>query len=299
MKFQQLRYFIEVAKKQSISAAAAELFISQPSLSQQIISLEKELDIPLLDRHAKSISLTNAGEQFLVHAQRIVGEAQQLEELMHKHKLLQAGTIHLGMLWIAGYLNLFQIMPDYQKRFPGISFDLKIDGSACLLDRLLKREIHCAFILGTDEQLEQHKDLFFRKIMSDRYVAVASSNDPITLHAQISLKDLNGKRVIMPSAASAFYNELSLWFERYHITPQTVCETSQSDTVVRLAETGFGIGFSSGSIARSLKTRHFSIIPLKEQIIRNIYYVTLRELLDYPSVRSFTRYVTHYTFPET
>ncbi|MDO4265053.1 MAG: LysR family transcriptional regulator [Eubacteriales bacterium] len=299
MKFQQLRYFIEVARKQSISAAAAELFISQPSLSQQIMSLEKELDVPLLIRHSKSVSLTNAGEQFLVHAQRIVGEAQQLEELMHKHKLLQAGTIHLGMLWIAGYLNLFQIMQDYQKRFPGISFDLKIDGSARLLEKLLKREIHCAFILGTDEQLEQHKDLFFRKIMSDRYVAVASSNDPIAAGDPISLKELNGRRVIMPSTASAFYNELSLWFERYHITPQAVCETSQSDTVIRLAEAGFGIGFSSESIARSLKTRNFSIIQLKEQMIRNIYYVSLKELLDYPSVRSFTRFVTHYSFPES
>ena len=102
MQIQQLRYFIEVARTGNISTAAKNLFISQPSLSQQIINLEKELEIQLLIRHSKSVCLSDAGEQFLSHAQCIVGEAEQLAELMQKHSLLQAGTLRIGMLWIAG-----------------------------------------------------------------------------------------------------------------------------------------------------------------------------------------------------
>ena len=65
MQTQQLRYFLEVAKTKNITIAARNLYISQPSLSQQIINLEKELEIPLLIRHSKSVALTDAGEQFL------------------------------------------------------------------------------------------------------------------------------------------------------------------------------------------------------------------------------------------
>ena len=78
MQIQQLRYFIEIARTGSMSAAAKNLFIAQPSLSQQISKLEKELGIPLFIRHSKFVSLSDAGEQFLLHAQRIVGEVEQL-----------------------------------------------------------------------------------------------------------------------------------------------------------------------------------------------------------------------------
>ena len=64
MQIHQLRYALKVAEKKSFSAAAKELFIAQPSLSQQILKLEQELGIPLFVRHSKSVSLTEAGEYF-------------------------------------------------------------------------------------------------------------------------------------------------------------------------------------------------------------------------------------------
>ena len=84
MQMQQLRYFLEIAKEKNISAAAKNLYLSQPSLSQQMRKLEEELEIPLLIRHSKSVSLTDAGEQFALHARRILGGVDQLSELMHK-----------------------------------------------------------------------------------------------------------------------------------------------------------------------------------------------------------------------
>ena len=78
MQFHQLRYVLEVANEKSISAAAKKLYLSQPSLSQQIINLEKELGIPLFVRHSKSVTLTDAGEQFVQSAKRILNEKEQL-----------------------------------------------------------------------------------------------------------------------------------------------------------------------------------------------------------------------------
>ena len=71
MQIQQLQYFLEIASEKSISRAAKNLYLSQPTLSQQVIKLEEELGIPLLVRHSKSVSLTDAGEQFEQHRRRV------------------------------------------------------------------------------------------------------------------------------------------------------------------------------------------------------------------------------------
>lgn len=296
MQIQQLRYFIEVARTENISAAAKSLYISQPSLSQQMLNLEKELGIQLLIRHSKSVSLTDAGEQFLIHAQRIVGETEQLSELMKKHILLQTGTLRIGMLWIAGYLNLSDILYHYRKIYPGLTYDLKIDGSDTLLKMLQMRKIHAAFIISSEQALQQQKDIFFRKILSNRYVAVVSTENPLAQKDSVSIRDLKDEPLILPDKNSAFYKLLQQYFDKYFFEPHTVCETSQTDMVIRLASQNFGVGFSSADIANALKTKDFKILSLEEPLIRPIYYVTLMELLDYPSIRSFTRYVIHYRF---
>ena len=84
MQLQQMRYVLAAAEKKSFSAAAKSLFISQPSLSQQIGNLEKELGIPLFIRHSKSVTLTDAGKQFVILAQRILNQVDQLSDTMQK-----------------------------------------------------------------------------------------------------------------------------------------------------------------------------------------------------------------------
>lgn len=294
MQLQQLRYFIEVAQTGSISTAAKNLYLSQPSLSQQIINLEKELGISLLIRHSRSVSLSDAGEQFLVHARRIVGETEQLSELMQKHSLLQTGTLHIGMLWIANHLNLLDILSDYKKIYTGLQYELTIDGSLSLLEKLSIRKLHAAFIIGNEHALAQQKDLFFRKIQEEHYVAVVPAESPLAGRESLSVQELRDVPLILPDKKSALYRHLQQYFDQYYIKPNCICHTSRTDVVISLVSHGFGVGFSSYSIARKFSSENFRIIALEEGLKRTIFYATLTELLDYPSIRTFTRYVIHY-----
>lgn len=294
MQLQQLRYFIEVPQTGSISTAAKNLYLSQPSLSQQIINLEKELGISLLIRHSRSVSLSDAGEQFLVHARRIVGETEQLSELMQKHSLLQTGTLHIGMLWIANHLNLLDILSDYKKIYTGLQYELTIDGSLSLLEKLSMRKLHAAFIIGNEHALAQQKDLFFRKIQEEHYVAVVPAESPLAGRESLSVQELRDVPLILPDKKSALYRHLQQYFDQYYIKPNCICHTSRTDVVISLVSHGFGVGFSSYSIARKFSSENFRIIALEEGLKRTIFYATLTELLDYPSIRTFTRYVIHY-----
>ena len=234
MQMQQLRYFLEIAKEKNISAAAKNLYLSQPSLSQQIRKLEEELEVPLLIRHSKSVSLTDAGEQFAHHARRILGGVNQLSELMHKQSLLEAGTLKVGLLWIAGYTNLLQILSDYHRLYPGLNYSFSVNGSAHLQQMLLDRKIHAAFIIGTEEQLDQEPDLYSCKIQEDFYSVIVSRRNPLASRKSLSVLDLRDSPIIMPSPASALRKSLDRIFEEAGITPNILCETSQSDLVIQL-----------------------------------------------------------------
>lgn len=296
MQIQQLRYVVKAAEKKNFSAAAKELYISQPSLSQQILKLEQELEIPLFIRHSKSVTLTDAGEQFVLSAQRIINNIDQLTDLMHKYSCLQSGTFRVGMLWIASYLKLPQILTDFRQQYPDIAYELTIDGSKALLEMLQSHTINAAFLISNEKELQRNEELHYQKLMDDYYVAVVDRNHPLTKKSILKMEDFQEHTIIMPSKDSAFRLELELLFAKHYVTPRVVCETSQSDIGMQLAEDGLGIYFSSNSIAHALKTDNHVIIPLKEDLHRTIFYVTLKDLLDYPVTKRFTAFMKNYSF---
>lgn len=296
MQINQLRYVLAVAENNSFSAAAKKLFLSQPSLSQQIMNLEKELGIPLFVRHSKSVTLTDAGQQFVKSAQRILNGVDQLSDLMQKYSRLKDGTLHIGMLWIAGYLNLSRVLTDYHKLHPGISYSLKVDGSNILFEMLFSRTINAAFVISSDAVLQKNEELYYHKIMDDYYVAVVSSQNPLSQKTVLDISSLHNQNIIMSAKESTFRKELEQVFDQHFITPNILCETSQSDIVMQLAGQNLAVGFASNSIAQTLKTPGCVIVPLSTPLLRTIYYVTLKELLDYPAVESFTNFVMEYDF---
>ena len=294
MQLSQMRYFLEIAKTGNISAAARNLYLSQPSLSQAIRSLEEELDIPLLVRHSKSVTLTDAGEQFAAQAERIVGSVDQLSDLMQRNSQLLFGRLRLGVPWVAGYLGIFTLLRRYHQAMPGVEFKLTVNGSGTLMKQLDARQLHGGFMIATTGDLKRYDDFFFRKINEEAYMAMVPKSNPISEKKELSFQDLDGQTLIMPSRNTSFFQQLSQAFQSAGITTKTLCETSHTDVVIQLAGEGMGIGFSSS--APRICPESCRVVPLAEKLYRTIYYVTLKELLDYPAVSSFTNYVEHYTF---
>ncbi|MBR6208859.1 MAG: LysR family transcriptional regulator [Oscillospiraceae bacterium] len=297
MQLAQMRYFLEVARTGNISAAAKNLFLSQPSLSQSIRNLEEELGIPLLIRHPKSVSLTDAGEQFALHAERIVGSAEQLSELMQKHSRLMTGTLRLGIPWIAGFLGIFGLLRRYREATPGIRYELSVLGSDSMLRQLLSRNLHGAFLVTTPVSLsKQEEELYFLKVDESEYMAWVPKSNPLSEKEELSLSDLTDQTLIMPSPESIFSRQLNQLFDETGIAPTILCQTSLSFTVSQLAAEGLGIGFASATVAEKLCPASCRIVPLENKIDRTVYYVTLKELLDYPTIASFTNYLKNYDF---
>src|SRR5437016_3749921 len=124
MELQQLRYVVAIADLGSFTRAAQRCAVAQPSLSQQVIKLERELGRPLFERLGRSIKLTDAGREVYAKAVAILGSVSQIRESLSAHDDPGQGTVRIGVIpTIAPYL-LPPILKQFGKTFPRVSVAL-------------------------------------------------------------------------------------------------------------------------------------------------------------------------------
>src|SRR3954466_11871648 len=120
MTFQQLTYFLAAAEHGSFSAAAEELHMAQPSLSEQIRRLEAELGVALFTRAGGGLTLTEAGRLLRPHAERTLAEAQEAIESVREVRTLSGGTVTFGTFGSAHHYLLAGLIGDFRTRHPNV-----------------------------------------------------------------------------------------------------------------------------------------------------------------------------------
>lgn len=167
MELRHLRYFVTVAEELNFTRAAEKLNTVQPSLSQQIKDLEREVDAQLLERNNRKVELTEAGQAFLKeallsleHAERAVQAARQIA---HAHK----GQLNIGFVPVAEMKIFPYIMPNIRAHFP----ELK-----ALFHSLTDAEQFSALRQGSiDIAFTRYRD------QSDEFESVQIFDEPLTL----------------------------------------------------------------------------------------------------------------------
>src|ERR1700716_4352625 len=125
MEMHQLRYFVTVVREGTFTKAAERLFITQPSLSEQIRKLETELGSPLFQRLGRRLTLTDAGEALLPHAQKVLFEVEQARARVQEVRGLRRGRLSVGVLPSAAARLLPQFLADFQRQHPGVEVALR------------------------------------------------------------------------------------------------------------------------------------------------------------------------------
>ena len=118
-----IRYLLAVAEHKSFTRASEALYVSQPTLSQQIKQLEDSLNVQLLDRSGRSICLTSAGEVYIHHARRALGEFESASRAIHDLQDLSRGFLRLGMTPITDYL-MVPLLVNFSETYPGIRLSM-------------------------------------------------------------------------------------------------------------------------------------------------------------------------------
>ena len=196
MELRQLRYFIAVAQTLNFSEAARRLFITQGTLSQQILQLEDELGSKLFDRSSHSVMLTEAGMELLPLAQKTIQDSELCStHLMDLRKLL-AGTLSIGLTQT--FRQLFtDTLNNFTKLYPGVKLKVYYKTSVELYAMLRKREVD--FVLAYKPA--QHYDYVESDTLFECSLAAVMRKDhPLVEKRELVLEDLQRYGLVLPGS---------------------------------------------------------------------------------------------------
>lgn len=189
MEFKQLKYFIEVAKREHLSEAALELNIAQSAISRQISQLEDELEVSLFRREGRNIYLTKAGQRFLTEAAKIVEQSEQTLKMFRQEQEAESKRIKMGYVesYVAQLLPL--LVQKFENEHTTTLLPLMKDNET-LLHMLLTREIDVAF-MDLSADLKHRNDIEVTPLFEDVYALYVPKQDPLASATHPPLNQLN------------------------------------------------------------------------------------------------------------
>ncbi|MGK5729502.1 LysR family transcriptional regulator [Streptomyces sp. URMC 124] len=199
MELRQVRYFVAVAEELHFGRAAERLHIVQPTVSQQIRRLERELGLKLFDRTTRTVTLTAAGRAFLTNARALLEVERSTAEAMAAFRAQQDATLSIGTSTGLG-LRLDAVLTALTERAPHLLVELISAPQATRLQQVRDGELDAAFVRGTHRPHPRHRKhhvddssgLELLLLWSDVLVAALPAGHPLAAQPDVALADLSG-----------------------------------------------------------------------------------------------------------
>ncbi|MFF5304142.1 LysR family transcriptional regulator [Streptomyces sp. NPDC013161] len=260
MQFQQLQYFVAVAETRHFTRAADLVHVAQPSLSQQIKALERELGADLFLRARGNITLTDAGEALLPLARRILADADTARHEVQELAQLRSGRIRLGATPSLCTGLLPDVLRAFHDRYPGIQLLIEEGGSHDLVRELARGALDLALVvlpLPTPSPA-----LTTVELLREDLVVVSSPEAPVPGRGRtVRISDLEGERLVMFRHGYDL-RELTVAACRAEgFEPDFAVEGGEMDAVLGFVRAGLGVAVVPRMVATK-SGRGLRVTPL-------------------------------------
>ena len=184
--FRHLETFCRVTNLKSFSKAADDLFLTQPTVSGHILSLEHSLSLRLFDRARSEVRLTKAGEVFFQYASKILTSRKDLLNAMSEFSKGIKGELSLGASTIPGEYLLPKLMGDFKKGDPHFTISLKIGDTKEIVQYVLQGSVE----FGLTGAKLNHTSLHYEKFEEDEIIVISHPEHSLTKKKKIGIEDL-------------------------------------------------------------------------------------------------------------
>lgn len=243
MDFRQLRTFIEVAKLKSFSKAAQKLFLTQPTVSSQILNLEEELGCKLFDRMGKNITLTQAGQIFYDKAIEIINTYDNLKFVIDEYNNSIVGTLDITCSSVPRKHFLPKVISEFNLQYKDVKYRISELDSKKVIDNIVDGYYDFG-IVGTEYDMP---NINFVPLMKDELVLISPASYQIN-SPLLNLSDIvnynfiirekgSGTRDIIENALSS----MSYDFDSLSV----IAYLEDNETIKKFVECGLGLGFIS------------------------------------------------------
>ena len=295
MTLQQLKYVIEVARSRSISKAAQNLFISQPSLSNALKEVEKEMGITIFSRTNKGIMITSEGSEFLGYARQVVEQAELLENRYSNTQQAPQQHFSVSAQHYAFAVSAFvRLLKEYNRE--EYEFTLRETKTYEIIDDVknLRSEIGILYVNEFNKKVI-HKflregNLMFHELFEAKPHVFISSRNPLVKQDYVTLSDLHTFPYL--SFEQGDYN--SFYFSEEILStlsrPKNI-RVSDRATLFNLLIGLNGYTISTGVISHELNSEDIVAVPLKVDERITIGYITHKNVTNSTLANIYIQYL--------
>lgn len=236
--FRQIRYFIAVAEARSVSGGSSAVGISQSAVTDAIRTLELETGVALFHRHAKGVTLTREGHQFLRHARAIIAAISDMGRGVGTERDQTGGKVRIGVTPVVTGYFLADMLARFQRQFPNIEIALVEDKRDYIEHLLVGGELDLALLIVSN--LEQKSAIDHEVLLRSECRAWMAPSHPLAEVDGMSLADLENEPLIALSLDELEGLIDGIW-EKFDHPPRVAYRTGSMEGVRSLVGTGAGI----------------------------------------------------------
>lgn len=263
IELRHLRYFVAVAEELHFGRAAARLNISQPPLSQQIQILEQQVGARLFARTNRSVSLTEAGRQFLADSRQIllqVNEAAARASRLHHG---ETGELRIGFTSSAPFIKaVSDTLSTFRQRYPDVHIQMRETNTREQILPLTEGGLELGLMRNT--QLPDTLD--WQVILREPLLAMIHRDHPLARQDEVSLIELGQEPFVFfdPHVGTGLYDDILGLMRRYGVTPTITQEVGEAMTIIGLVASGLGVSILPASFRR-VQLQEMRWVPIAQE----------------------------------
>ncbi len=286
MTLNQIYYFQTVARYENYRKAAEELYISQPSLSRSIASLESELGVLLFEKNGRGVNLTKGGKLFLEYADRIIDECEIAKNKM-KEMASDGGKIDIGYVFPLASHYIPHNVRDFlnKKENKNVTFNFFQNHTSAIAKKVRSGELDVGFGGYIDKE-----EFEFFPVLSEEMVLITPKGHELESYKKVSIQELRNYPVIGYDRESWLGNYTKQLYRRLAFQPNIVVECPDEHSIVALVSEDFGIALVPA--IEEINENRVNIHRFDDiELMHHTFMFWMRDRYQLPAVERFIEYM--------
>ena len=290
MEFSQLEAFLEAANRGSFRRAADALYLSQPSVSARVQTLESEVGVALFHRTARGVRLTDMGRIFLPFAQRSIETLRRGREVLESVRQTSAGILNMATARVIGTYVLPETLQKFQQLYPDANLHIKVGGSSDVLQMVVDEEVQLGLA-----RFMQHPDVDALHLYDEEAVLVVHPGHSFTKTRVAAMSQVAQEPLIVydpGDPGSSYFQFINRVCRDAGVTAKVEMNLDSVEAAKNMVRLGLGVSFLPRStVRREVEFESLILIDLAEvpPVLLPTYLLLRRGQEIGPTARSFLK----------
>jgi len=290
MEFSQLEAFLEAANRGSFRRAADALYLSQPSVSARVQTLESEVGVALFHRTARGVRLTDMGRIFLPFAQRSIETLRRGREVLESVRQTSAGILNMATARVIGTYVLPETLQKFQQLYPDANLHIKVGGSSDVLQMVVDEEVQLGLA-----RFMQHPDVDALHLYDEEAVLVVHPGHSFTKTRVAAMSQVAQEPLIVydpGDPGSSYFQFINRVCRDAGVTAKVEMNLDSVEAAKNMVRLGLGVSFLPRSaVRREVEFESLILIDLAEvpPVLLPTYLLLRRGQEIGPTTRSFLK----------